>query len=152
MGRTKKSNKRRSKPRIERNDVQDDRIPFRRRPIPRAVLVICNDILLRSEYLYKHVPRFLPILVLVLVALDATNAQGLKLGFYKKTCPNVETIVRKTTASFFSQNSTLAAALLRMNFHDCFFKLSKTNSQSSVGESSQQGAKGKAQAESSPTM
>ncbi|RZC85775.1 hypothetical protein C5167_026447, partial [Papaver somniferum] len=83
MGRTKKSNKRRSKPRIERNDVQDDRIPFRRRPIPRAVLVICNDILLRSEYLYKHVPskhqlimsRFLPILVLVLVALDATNAQ-----------------------------------------------------------------------------
>ncbi|KAI3972502.1 hypothetical protein MKW92_034590 [Papaver armeniacum] len=67
-------------------------------------------------------PSFLSILVLVLVALDASNGQGLKLGFYKKTCPNAESIVRKTTASFVSQNPTLAAALLRMNFHDCFVK------------------------------
>ncbi|KAI3975862.1 hypothetical protein MKX01_030707 [Papaver californicum] len=41
--------------------------------------------------------RFFSILVLVLVVLDATNGQGLKLGFYKKTCPDEESIVRKTT-------------------------------------------------------
>ncbi|KAI3923933.1 hypothetical protein MKW98_012722 [Papaver atlanticum] len=66
--------------------------------------------------------KFLSILVLVLVVSDATNGQGLKLGFYKKTCPDAESIVRKTTALFVSQNPTLSAALLRMHFHDCFVK------------------------------
>ncbi|KAI3931582.1 hypothetical protein MKW92_011184 [Papaver armeniacum] len=66
--------------------------------------------------------RFLSILVLVLVVLDLTNGQGLKLGFYKKTCPDAESIVRKTTASFVAQNPTLSAALLRLHFHDCFVK------------------------------
>ncbi|KAI8016139.1 Ribonuclease TUDOR 1 [Camellia lanceoleosa] len=50
------------------------------------------------------------------------NANGLKLGFYHKTCQSIEAIVKETTARFFSRASTLAAPLIRMHFHDCFVR------------------------------
>ncbi|KAA8524587.1 hypothetical protein F0562_011010 [Nyssa sinensis] len=57
--------------------------------------------------------------MLVLLVLDLADGQGLKVGFYQKTCPSVETIVKQTTAGFISRTPTLAAPLLRMHFHDC---------------------------------
>ncbi|KAK9155843.1 hypothetical protein Sjap_003323 [Stephania japonica] len=60
--------------------------------------------------------------VIVLFALSSANAKGLSAKFYSKTCPSVEAIVRKTTASFISRAPTLAAPLLRMHFHDCFVR------------------------------
>ncbi|WRX14982.1 hem peroxidase - like 10 [Theobroma cacao] len=36
-------------------------------------------------------------LILVLLVLDLSNAEGLKLGYYYKTCPKAESIIRKTT-------------------------------------------------------
>ncbi|KAI3975006.1 hypothetical protein MKX01_005117 [Papaver californicum] len=67
--------------------------------------------------------RSLSVLVLVfLVLVNITNGQGLKLGFYQKTCPNAESIIQETTASYVSFNPTLPAALLRMHFHDCFVR------------------------------
>ncbi|KAI3955044.1 hypothetical protein MKW98_005047 [Papaver atlanticum] len=66
--------------------------------------------------------RFLSVLVLVFLVLEISNGQGLKLGFYQKTCPNAESIIYKTTASYVSFNPTLPAALLRMHFHDCFVR------------------------------
>ncbi|EYU24793.1 hypothetical protein MIMGU_mgv1a0181922mg, partial [Erythranthe guttata] len=60
---------------------------------------------------------------LVLVGIFNTcNAQGLKLGFYKKTCPSAEAIVKKETANIMSIAPTLAAPILRMHFHDCFVR------------------------------
>ncbi|EYU24800.1 hypothetical protein ABFS82_13G018900 [Erythranthe guttata] len=50
------------------------------------------------------------------------NAQNLALNFYRRTCPSVESIVNRTTASFISRAPSLAAALLRMHFHDCFVR------------------------------
>ncbi|KAI3938569.1 hypothetical protein MKW98_016074 [Papaver atlanticum] len=66
--------------------------------------------------------KFLSVLVLVLLIVDAANGKGLKLGFYAKTCPNAEFIIHKTVASFVSRNPTFPAALLRMHFHDCFVR------------------------------
>ncbi|KAI3886730.1 hypothetical protein MKX03_006873 [Papaver bracteatum] len=66
--------------------------------------------------------RFLSVSVLVFLVLDITNGQGLKLGFYQKACPNAESIIQETTASYVSYNPTLPAALLRMHFHDCFVR------------------------------
>ncbi|PSS14426.1 Peroxidase [Actinidia chinensis var. chinensis] len=61
-------------------------------------------------------------LVLALFVFDLANAQGLKLEFYKKSCPSAEYIIKKTTKDFISRAPTLAAPLLRMHFHDCFVR------------------------------
>ncbi|GMP66909.1 hypothetical protein CsSME_00027076 [Camellia sinensis var. sinensis] len=62
------------------------------------------------------------LLLLVPFALGLANANGLKLGFYHKTCPSIEAIVKETTARFISRAPTLAAPLIRMHFHDCFVR------------------------------
>ncbi|GKB48539.1 peroxidase 27-like protein [Tanacetum coccineum] len=50
-----------------------------------------------------------------------TSDLGLNLGFYKKTCPRAEAIVKRTTANFISRAPSLAAPLLtNAIFQDCF--------------------------------
>ncbi|KAI3961725.1 hypothetical protein MKW92_004617 [Papaver armeniacum] len=66
--------------------------------------------------------KYLSVLVLVFLVADAANGQGLKLGFYAKTCPKAESIIHKAVASYVSFNPTFPAALLRMHFHDCFVR------------------------------
>ncbi|KAJ4730006.1 Peroxidase [Melia azedarach] len=72
----------------------------------------------------KLLLSFLFLLVLIISAfvLDFSNAHRLKLGFYKKSCPEMEAIVAKTTYRFISRVPTLAAPILRMHFHDCFVR------------------------------
>ena len=53
----------------------------------------------------------------------AANADGLKVGFYEKTCPKAEAIVMEITHQTFSVAPTLAAPLMRMFFHDCFVRV-----------------------------
>ncbi|KAJ8564506.1 hypothetical protein K7X08_000966 [Anisodus acutangulus] len=62
------------------------------------------------------------LMLVILLAFDLCNAQGLKLGYYEKTCPGAEASVKKTTAHYISRAPTLAAPLLRMHFHDCFVR------------------------------
>ncbi|KAG2594356.1 cationic peroxidase SPC4-like [Panicum virgatum] len=68
-------------------------------------------------------------------------APGLSLDFYKKSCPKAESIVRDFLQSAVSQNVGLAAALIRLHFHDCFVQgcdasilLDKTPAQQSEQE------------------
>ncbi|XP_077223840.1 peroxidase 12-like [Tasmannia lanceolata] len=46
--------------------------------------------------------------------------KGLSWTFYKSSCPNLESIVRKELQKVFKKDIGLAAALLRIHFHDCF--------------------------------
>ncbi|KAL3849261.1 hypothetical protein ACJIZ3_011143 [Penstemon smallii] len=59
---------------------------------------------------------------IVLFVLQQVNSQGLKINFYKKTCPSLESVVHATTARYISRVPSFAAALLRMHFHDCFVR------------------------------
>lgn len=61
-----------------------------------------------------------------LSALDASSSSSLceqngrlHVGFYHKTCPNLEKIVRKQVIRESSSDPSVPAALLRLIFHDC---------------------------------
>ncbi|CAN1319057.1 Peroxidase 27 [Linum perenne] len=50
-----------------------------------------------------------------------SNAQ-LKVGYYAKTCPNVEAIVKKEMDQVMYMAPSLGGPLIRMHFHDCFVR------------------------------
>nr|CAD1841107.1 unnamed protein product [Ananas comosus var. bracteatus] len=51
-----------------------------------------------------------------------SSSHGLRVGFYKDSCPEVETIVRETVISYFKKDPTITASVLRLHFHDCFVR------------------------------
>ncbi|MQL88024.1 hypothetical protein Taro_020577 [Colocasia esculenta] len=63
----------------------------------------------------------LPALVMVLCLAAQLEAQ-LQVGFYRKTCPLAETIVKEVVTDAVKKESELAADFLRMHFHDCFVR------------------------------
>lgn len=48
---------------------------------------------------------------------------GLAYGFYKKSCPQAESIVRQGMRAFLSPNISQAGAVIRLPFHDCFVQV-----------------------------
>ncbi|XP_030441238.1 peroxidase 27-like [Syzygium oleosum] len=53
---------------------------------------------------------------------EFAHGQGLKVGFYQKTCPNAEAIVKKVIGQVMSVAPSFSGPLLRMHFHDCFVR------------------------------
>lgn len=53
----------------------------------------------------------------------APACQGLEVGYYKKTCPRVEHIVRAEVKKFVYKNAGIGAGLIRLLFHDCFVQV-----------------------------
>jgi len=51
------------------------------------------------------------------------GADGLNMNYYLMTCPFVEPVVKNTVNRALLQDPTLAAALIRMHFHDCFIQV-----------------------------
>ncbi|CAN6720171.1 unnamed protein product [Malus baccata var. baccata] len=48
------------------------------------------------------------------------QGQLTRIGFYSRTCPTAESIVKQTVQTHFNSNPSVAPGLLRMHFHDCF--------------------------------
>lgn len=64
------------------------------------------------------------VIVIVLgLLLPLVVVADLRVGFYNKTCPNAETIIRQVVQKRFNSDRSITAALLRMHFHDCFVKV-----------------------------
>ncbi|OEL15488.1 Peroxidase 1 [Dichanthelium oligosanthes] len=57
----------------------------------------------------------------VVAGISSAVAQ-VEVGYYSKTWPNVEAIVREEMKKIISAAPTLAGPLLRLHFHDCFVR------------------------------
>lgn len=72
-----------------------------------------------------QVPSCLLVLVIGVATIVScmwvrVEAQGTEVGFYSKTCPKAEDIVRSTVEDHVKADLGLAPGLLRLHFHDCF--------------------------------
>jgi peroxidase len=65
-----------------------------------------------------------PVALLLLAAGGSPAAAQLEVGYYSKTCPNAEAIVREEMEKIISAAPSLAGPLLRLHFHDCFVRVS----------------------------
>uniref|UniRef100_A0A0D9V6L6 Peroxidase n=1 Tax=Leersia perrieri TaxID=77586 RepID=A0A0D9V6L6_9ORYZ len=54
--------------------------------------------------------------------LPVPGYDGLAIGFYQKTCPQAEDLVRAEMREIVAEDKTLAPALLRFMLHDCFVR------------------------------
>lgn len=59
---------------------------------------------------------------LLLLAASSPAAAQLVAGYYSKTCPDAEAIVRNETEKIIAAAPSLAGPLLRLHFHDCFVR------------------------------
>ncbi|KAK1304904.1 Peroxidase 27 [Acorus calamus] len=64
----------------------------------------------------------LQMIAVLLIFLVPVQSKGLKVGFYAKTCPDAEAIIRNTAVGYIARDATVAAPLLRLHFHDCFVR------------------------------
>jgi peroxidase len=65
--------------------------------------------------------RFPTFVILCLLFSSAHGQPGqLALNFYKKSCPNLQTIVRSVVSQAIATEARMGASLLRLFFHDCF--------------------------------
>ena len=67
--------------------------------------------------------RFSGILVSCLLVIIGLSEAQLQLGFYAKNCPNAEKIVKDYVEEHIHNAPSLAAALIRLHFHDCFVRV-----------------------------
>ncbi|KAJ1277996.1 hypothetical protein BS78_04G046300 [Paspalum vaginatum] len=62
-------------------------------------------------------------MAMVVLASGAAGARGqLRMGFYAQSCPGVERMVGDFVRQHVRRVPTVAAALLRLHFHDCFVR------------------------------
>ncbi|KAH9607623.1 hypothetical protein KSS87_014133 [Heliosperma pusillum] len=59
------------------------------------------------------------IVLLILLSIFSC-LEALQVGFYSKTCPSAETVVKQQVTKAFMSNAGIAPGLVRMHFHDCF--------------------------------
>lgn len=64
------------------------------------------------------------VLLFVLLLSVPLASADLAVGFYDSSCPQAESVVRAVVAKHFHADHSIAAAFLRLYFHDCFVRVS----------------------------
>ncbi|XP_042408771.1 peroxidase 25-like [Zingiber officinale] len=75
---------------------------------------------LRDTSLMAGLVTLTSVIIVLMISFAEAQGGGLQKDFYSSTCPKTEKIVRSAVAKYFANDSTIAPALLRLHFHDCF--------------------------------
>ncbi|KAI5349522.1 PREDICTED: peroxidase [Prunus dulcis] len=62
------------------------------------------------------------LIIMAVVLVTPAISVPLKIGFYQTACPSAETMVRNTATKALAADPAIAAALVRLHFHDCFVR------------------------------
>ncbi|XP_065857706.1 peroxidase 64-like [Euphorbia lathyris] len=62
------------------------------------------------------------LLISILIFSVISDGNGLSMNHYENSCPEVETIVENVVKKAYMKDNTISAALLHMQFHDCFIR------------------------------
>ena len=73
-----------------------------------------------KTWVFKHLFD----LAIVVVVLMIYPAEGLRVGFYEKSCPLAEAITKNVVKQTLAVSPSLSGPLLRMFYHDCFVRVS----------------------------
>ena len=102
---------------------------------PTAALVVIVIMALKQQ-LPRH--SLLPLLLLALAAVQAAVPPlevQLQVGFYARSCPRAEAIVRHVVRRHAARDYSVLPALIRLHFHDCFVRVcARRPSSSLVGD------------------
>jgi peroxidase len=60
------------------------------------------------------------LMVAFLATLITRSSAGLQYDFYNSSCPNAEETIKNVVNGLIDANPSVAAALIRLFFHDCF--------------------------------
>ena len=63
------------------------------------------------------------VVAVVVVASAAGVEANLSVGFYSKSCPNVEKIVFNQMMAAYKSDKTVAPGILRLVYHDCMVRV-----------------------------
>ncbi|XP_021739509.1 peroxidase 44-like [Chenopodium quinoa] len=61
-------------------------------------------------------------IIFLFLCFAISLSSALQVGFYIKSCPNAENVVRQVVQQQYKTDRSIPAALLRMHFHDCFVR------------------------------
>lgn len=62
-------------------------------------------------------------MIIVMFIIFGISEARLKVGFYRKTCPDAESIVGGFVRDAAEFNPQIPAFMLRLHFHDCFVQV-----------------------------
>ncbi|KAI3676037.1 hypothetical protein L1987_85633 [Smallanthus sonchifolius] len=61
----------------------------------------------------------------LLTSLISSGDSSLEYDYYRESCPQSLHVIRSTLRRIYDQNSTVAPAIIRLVFHDCFVKVGR---------------------------